>query len=153
MRVAPPDWRRTGIAAPLALVVLVAMALLSTLFVDAALGELRAGSASLATARVGLTAEGALAEGLAVLLDSAVVARPPGALLFTQQAPGADSVVTTGRIIQSGVAEIRVTAISRRGGFRVLAGRVAFATIAPDSLHAGAFGLRPLPAQWWVATP
>lgn len=140
-------------AAPLALGVLIALALLAALFLEASLADLRAGRASLGSARAAATAEEALERALASRLDTAAASRPVGTLLLEYRTGGVDSVSTTIRRLQPGLAEVQVRVRVRSGGFRVVAGRQVYVRLRADSLSAGELVLRPIPGHWWVATP
>ncbi len=144
---------RPGVAAPLALAVLIALALLSALFLDAAVADRRASRAALGAARAAVLAEHALEAGLALRLDTASALGPGGALLLEGRVGSVDSIVTTIRRLQPGVVEVQVRVAARSGGFRVVAGRVAYARLHPDSLVPRELVLRPFPGPWWVATP
>lgn|GEM_PF-4325426 len=144
---------RAGVAAPLALAVLIALALLSALFLDASVADRRAGRAALGAARAAVLAEKALERGLAARLDTAAASRPVGALLVEYRMGGVDSTVTTIRRLQPGSVEVHVRVVARSGGFRVVAGRVAYARLHPDSLVPRELMLTPFPGSWRVATP
>lgn len=144
---------RAGLAAPLALAVLIALALLAALFLDAALAELRGGRASLSAARVAATAENALERGLAQRIDTSAYSRPDGTVLLHERVSGVDSVTTLIRRLVPGIVEVQVQVRARMGGFRVVAGRLAYARLRPDSLAPGELILQPLPGHWLAPTP
>lgn len=151
----PSGGRRPGFAAALALLVLVALALLGALAVDAALGSLRTGTAALVEARARALAESGLARALVQRLDSTARRVPAGSMLmaFADSDDDGDSVTVRAQVVQPGVARILVTAIARRGRFRGIAGRYAFAAMAGDSVVPGEVTLSPLGALWWAAVP
>ncbi len=153
MRATDTRSTRSGVAAPIALAVLIALALLSALFIEASLADRRAGRAALGAVRASAVAETALERGLAYRLDSAAASGPVGAVLLHAQIGGVDSVETTIRRLQPGLMEVRVRVSTRSGGFRVVVGRVAHVRLRPDSLAPYGLALQPLPGHWWVATP
>ncbi len=153
MRETDAQLPRAGVAAPLSLAVLIAVALLAALFLEASLADQRAGRASLGAARAAAVAEEALERALASRMDTSAASRPVGAVLLENRTGGIDSVATIVRHIQPRFAEVRVSVRGRSGGFRVLVGRLAYASLRPDSLAPGDLVLRPLPGNWWVPFP
>jgi Tfp pilus assembly protein PilX len=144
---------REGFAAPLAVVMLIAVSLLVLLMLEGALGEVRTGAAAASAARVTAAAETAMAEALGRPLDSTVFQLAPGSIVWQQHLAGPDSVVSRIQVLGGSVARIVVTARSRANRFRVFAGIWAFAKLRPSNTVPGELELTPLGASWWAATP
>ena len=145
---------RRGFALPLALFLLLLMAMLVALLFDGALQELRSARGDLAAARAQAAAETALADLLVSLPDSALLARPRGALSATVIASGSDttrvSLQSLGGVLLRGVASARVWT----AGLRADAVTMAFARIVPDTaVGPGALRFRRLPGWWWAQLP
>lgn len=145
--------RRPGFAVPLAVLVLIILALLAALGIDAALGELRTGTASLVEARAGALAETGLAKALVQRLDTAARHLAAGSVLFVVLEAQPDTVMAMAQVVEPGVARVTVSAVARRGALRGIAGRYAFASIVPDSVVATETVLRPFAERWWVSLP
>jgi hypothetical protein len=144
---------RPGFAAPLAIVMLIAVALLALLMVEGALGEVRAGSAVAAEARVIRRAETVLAEMLARGFDSSVVSLPSGSVLLHESTGGPDSAFAVIQLAGGGIARVAITVRSAGSGVRVFAGRQAFVSLRPNPDVHGELILSPLAGNWWVTTP
>lgn len=144
---------RAGFAMPLAILIMLALALISALGVEAALGALRADTAGVVEAHAAVRAETGLARALAHRVDSTALGDPPGTVLFTLAETLPDTVTVVAQVLERGVARVLVTAVVRRAQFRGIAGRYAFAVITADSTMPGRLRLRPLPSNWWVAVP
>ena len=144
---------RRGFALPLAVVILIALSLLAALGIDAAMGALRAGTAGMVEARANALAETGLTRALAQRLDTATLRLPAGATLFAGSDATADTVTAVAQVVEPRTVRVAVAAVVRRARFRGFAGRYAFAVIEPDSTVSGVAALRPLPSNWWVATP
>ncbi|HVZ48471.1 MAG TPA: hypothetical protein VG916_06790 [Gemmatimonadaceae bacterium] len=144
---------RRGFAVPLAVLVLIVLALLAALGIDAALGALRTGDAAAVEARAAARAESGLAKAFVQPLDSAARRLAAGSALFTVVESDPDTVVVRAQVVQPGVVRVTATAVARRGQFRGIAGRYAFATIVADSAPMAGAILRRLPSRWWVAIP
>lgn len=144
---------RLGFAAPLAIVMLIAVALLALLMLEGALGEMRAGSAIASEARVAGKAESALAGVLARRFDTSVVSLPQGSVVVDEATGGADSVRSMVQLAGGGLARVIVRVQSAGPGVRVFAGRDAFAVLRPHPSVPGELVLQPLAGNWWLSTP
>jgi hypothetical protein len=144
---------RAGFAAPLAIVMLIAVALLALLMLEGALGEVRSSSAVASEARVVGKAESALAGMLGRTFDSTAASFPAGAVLAQESTGGVDSVHAVVQLAGGGVARVVVRVRSTGGAIRVLAGRQAFAALRPHPSLPGELILAPLAGNWWVTTP
>jgi hypothetical protein len=144
---------RRGFAVPLAVLVLIVLALLAALGIDAALGALRTGDAASVEARAVARAESGLAKAFVQPLDSAARRLAAGSPLFAFVDPEIDTVIVRAQVVEPGVTRVTATAVARRGRFRGIAGRYAFATIVADSPSSAGAILRPLPTRWWTAIP
>lgn len=148
-----PAQCRGGFAMPLAILVILALALISALGVEAALGALRSDTAGVVEAQAAVRAETGLATALAHRVDSAALRGSAGTVLFTLVETLRDTVTVVAQVVEPGVARVVVTAIVRRAQFRGIAGRYAFTRLVVDSATPGRARLRPLPANWWAAMP
>lgn len=153
MRAPDGGARRGGFAVPLAVVLLIAVALMASLLLEAALSELRAGSAARAESRVVVAAESALAQGMAVRLDTAVLRLTAGARPLSQTRVEAESVRVELQVVQPGLARLLVSATSGATGIRVSVGRTALVSFRRDSLIPGEVVLSPIGPDWWIAVP
>jgi hypothetical protein len=144
---------RQGFAAPLAVTLLIAIALLVFLLLESALAELRAGSAAAAEARVVAAAETMLAQALTWRLDSGVLAHPAGTLLRTESGSSPDSTVARVESLATGLARISVTAQSRNSRIRVFVGIRALVRLQTAPASPAEVIMAPLPDNWWVAVP
>lgn len=150
----PDRARRGGFAVPIAIVMLIAIALLAALMIEGAVAEVKTGGAVSAQSRIDAALETSVAALMANRLDSAgVAAAPPGSVVSQSATSGADSAIAAVQLLAPGLAKLRVVVQSRPGSVRVIAGRIAFLRIVPDSLHPGELKLEPLAPNWWVATP
>ena len=144
---------RSGFAVPLAVVLLIAIALMASLLLEAALGELRAGSAARAESRVVVAAESALARTIATRLDTAVLNLPAGALAVSETRVAAESVHVQVQVVQPGLARLMVMAAAGATGIRVFAGRTALVVFRRDSLVSADVMMLPIGPDWWTAIP
>jgi hypothetical protein len=153
-RVACPDRSvRTGFAAPLAIVMLIAVALLALLMIEGALGELRTGSAVASEARIAGKAETALAALLATTFDTGVVSLPAGTVVLDETTGGADSIRSVIQLVGGRVARVLVRAHSATPGIRGFAGRQVFVKLRPNPAAPAELVLEPLAGNWWVMSP
>ncbi len=143
--------RRRGIAAVLALSVLVALTLASAMLVDGAIGDLRSGAAAMGEAAAVVAAESRLAATFGVRLDSAALSAPAGTVAYRRtDVSTTDSVAATLQILGPGVARIVVTAWVRHAQVRAIAGRVAFVRLVVVDGAPGEVAPVPIGAMWWV---
>lgn len=142
-----------GFAAPLAVLVLLAVALLGALGVDAVIGESRAARAAHLEARAAALAESAMAEALATRLDSAAAAAPPGTRLFSLAADVAGQARATAVVLQPGLVVVTARAEANAGGLRAIAGRRWLARIRGSGDGTGEARLEAVSSNGWLAVP
>lgn len=142
-----------GFALPLALVIVLALALLESLLIEGAVARLRTSASSLSAAVAAAAAESALARTLATRFDSLAAMSGPGATLMAESAPPPDSLVLTVVVLQPGLARIHIAATTIRGPVRAIAGRTAYVEIVRDTTIPSESFVRPLPRLWWVGDP
>lgn len=139
-----------GFALPLALAIVLAVALVEVLLIDGALARARGASSAAAETAAAAAAESALALGLALRLDSSAIRQPAGTTLASWSSPAPDSTWLTVRVMQPGIARVAAKASVMRAGLRAIAGRSAYVEIELDPAFPGEAALRPLPRLWWV---
>lgn len=144
---------RGGFAVPLAVLIVIALAFLTALMLDAAVAEFRSGEAWLSESRAAAAAETASAEALATRLDSAVLLVSAGTVVLRRVQTGADSVSTILQVLGPGLARLTVFATNGAGRLRAIAGRQIFVRMAPSPDTPGEVELRPLMGPAWVAIP
>jgi hypothetical protein len=153
MRPAHPD-RRGGFVLPLALFMLLVVALLAAVLLEGAVQELRTARGDVAGARAAAAAGSALTELLASAPDSALLNRPRGSLSTSIVIAGAETTsVTLGPL---GGGMVRVVAAARvwSGGARADASALGFVRIVTDSAGPpGSLRYRHLPGWWWAQLP
>jgi hypothetical protein len=153
MRRALPD-RRAGFALPLALFVLLVIALLAAALLEGAVQELRTARGDVAAARAAGVAGSALTDLLGSRPDSALLGRPRGSASTYAIVAGAETTAVT---VQSlGAGTVRVVAAARvwSGGARADAAELGFARIVADSAGPpGTLRYRRLPGWWWAQLP
>jgi len=134
---------------------LTVLALLVAMMLEGAVQELRMGRGALAAARAQSAAGSALADLLNARPDSAMLARPRGALTTAVVSPpGAETTAVALQALGAGM--IRATASTRiwSGGVRADAASMVFARIAQDSAGPpGSLRYYRLPGWWWVQLP
>ena len=150
-----PDERRhgarRGIVLPLALVVLVAIALLAALMFDAAGEELRAARFDVGRVRTASAMEGALADLIGTPGDSDLAAMPMGGAKRAIKVAGDVSTAVSMQAIGGSLLRLTVVASVTSGRVRARQGTVAFVRMVTDSTTGvGTTRLRPL-AGWWRA--
>ncbi len=145
---------RSGFALPLSLFMLLTIALLVALLLDAALQELRASRGDLAAARAQAAASSALADFLSSRPDSALLSRPRGAVTSSLSVAGADTTLLSLQSLGGGLVRCVANAHSWSFGARADAATIAFVHVLPDSNGApGALRFRRLPGWWWAQLP
>jgi Tfp pilus assembly protein PilX len=153
-RVPLPDrLTRAGIAAPLAVIMLIAVALLGLLMMEGALNELRTGAAAVAESRVAARAESALAQALVQPLDTSALSRPPGSVLLEEASASPDSTILRIAALGQGLVRLTVRVSSGDRHLRVYAGRIALLGLRTDSAVPSQVRMVPIKAHWWVASP
>ncbi len=151
---APRSSARRGFVLPLALFMLLAMALFVALLLEGAVQELRIARGDVAGARAQAAAGTALSDFLASHPDSALLARPRGFFASGSSTAGAETTRVTLQSLGNGM--LRVTASARvwSGGARGDAANLGFVRIVPDSSGSpGSLRYRRLPGWWWAELP
>lgn len=151
---APGSFARRGFVLPLALFMLMVMALFVALLLEGAVQELRIARGDVAGARAQAAAGTALSDFLASHPDSALLARPRGFFASGSSTAGADTTRVTLQSLGNGM--LRVTASARvwSGGARGDAANLGFVRIVPDSSGSpGSLRYRRLPGWWWAQLP
>jgi hypothetical protein len=153
MRRARPD-PRGGFVLPLALFMLMVIALLAAVLLEGAVQELRTARGDLAGARATGAAGSALTDFIASTPDSAVLNRPRGSLSTVVAIVGAETTSVT--VQPLGAGTLRVVAAARvwSGGARADASALSFVRIVTDSAGPpGSLRYRHLPGWWWAQLP
>jgi Tfp pilus assembly protein PilX len=146
--------RRDGFALPLALFMLTIIALLAALLLQGSIDELRVARGEVAAARAQAAAGSALADVLAAIPDSAVLARPRGTITPTVIAAGPETTRVSVQSLGGGL--VRVTAGARvwSGGVRADASNAGFFRIVADPAGMpGSLRYQRLPGWWWTQIP
>ena len=144
---------RGGFAVPLAVLIVIALAFLTALMLDAAVAEFRSGEAWLSESRAAALAETASAEALATRLDTAVLLVSAGTVVLRRVQTGVDSVAASVQVLGPGLARLTVFAAIGMGRLRAIAGRQIFVAMIPSPGAPGEVELRPLAGPGWVAIP
>jgi hypothetical protein len=145
---------RGGFVLPLALFMLMVIALLAALLLEGAVQELRSARGDVAGARAQAAAGSALADFLASRPDSSLLARPRGVTSAGSSPIGAETTRVSLQSLGNGL--LRVTAGARvwSGGVRGDAANLGFVRIVPDSGGPpGTLRYRRLPGWWWAQLP
>jgi hypothetical protein len=139
---------------PLALFMLVVIALLAAVLLQGAVLELRTARGDVAQARAQAAAGSALSELFVSRPDSALLVRPRGAISSGTNAAGAETTTVAVQSLGNGI--LRVTAIARvwSGGLRADVTNLGFVRIVADSFGApGSLRYQRLPGWWWAQLP
>jgi Tfp pilus assembly protein PilX len=153
MRLARPEPRR-GFVLPLALFMLLVIALLAAALLEGAVQELRTARGDLAGARAAAAAGSALTDLIASRPDSALLALPRGSISTSVAIAGAETTAVT--LQAMGAGTVRATTVARvwAGGARADASALGFVRIIPDSAGPpGSLRYRHLPGWWWAQLP
>lgn len=153
-----PDGRavagRRGFVLPLALFMMLVIALLTAGLLDAAVQELRSARGDVVAARALAGAGTALSDFLASRPDSARLARPRGAVESWAVEGAADTTQVVVQALGNGMLRVTATARVWSGGLRGDAANVGFVRIVPDPGGApGSLRYRRLPGWWWAQLP
>jgi hypothetical protein len=139
---------------PLALFMMMAIALLTALLLDGAVQELRSARGDVAAMRAEAAAGTALADLLASRPDSALLASPRGAVATGSVAAGADTTRLTIQSLGNGMLRVTAGARAWSGGVRGDASTLGYVRIGPDSSGPpGTLRFRRLPGWWWSQLP
>jgi Tfp pilus assembly protein PilX len=144
---------RDGFALAAALVVVIAVALIVAMVVDAAGARARMAAAELDAVRRTSDVESALAAAMGARVDTAA-ARARAGLVVAHVGSGAPgSAAADIEAIAPGLVRVVAALQPSSGIVRGLIARVAFARIGPDSARAGTLRLIPLPGGAWAPVP
>lgn len=133
---------------------LLVIVLLAASLLDAAVQELRIGRGDVAASWAQAASGSALADMISARPDSAMLARPRGAIAWGSSGAGAESTTVALQSLGNGL--VRATASARvwSGGVRGDATNVAFVRIVPDSAGPpGTLRYRRLQGWWWAQIP
>jgi len=150
----PARTARRGVALPLALFVLLLLALLVALVLDSAVQDLRIARADVGVARAEAAVESALADLLAAPVDSAFLVLPRGAARQSVATVGGDTARVAVQPLGGGLARVVAMVRSSAAGVRADAGAVVLLRAERDTTaHLGGLRFRRLPEWWWVPIP
>ena len=140
---------RRGIVLPLALVVLIAVALLAALMFDAASEELRVARFDVGRVRAASAMDAVLADLIGSPGDSDLAAMQVGGAKRATIAAGDVSTAVTMQVLGGSLLRLTVVASVTSGRVRARQGTVAFVRMVTDSTTGvRTIRLRPL-AGWW----
>jgi hypothetical protein len=133
---------------------LLLIALLAAILLDGAVQELRIARGDLAESRAQAASGSALADLIASRPDSAVLARPRGAVSLASIAAGAETTTVAVQSLGSGLMRMTADARAWFGGVRGNAASVGFVRIVADSAGPpGTLRYRRLKGWWWAQIP
>ncbi len=133
---------------------LIAIALLAAILLDGAVQELRIARGDVAGSRAQAASGSALADLLASRPESALLARPRGAISTASIAAGAETTTVAVQSLGNGLIRMSASARIWSGGQRGDAASLGFVAIVPDSAGPpGALRYRRLPGWWWAQLP
>jgi hypothetical protein len=145
---------RCGVALPLALLVLVVVALFAALLLDSALQEMRTARGSTAASRAQSALESALAATITEPVDSIGAQLVAGASRDRVWSTSGDSVAVRVQSLGGSLRRVVATATAVTGSARAVAGAVAYLRVTDDSASAGGDRrLRPVIGWWWSTNP
>ncbi len=145
---------RAGIALPLALLVMIVVAMFAALLLDSSVQSARASNGSVAAARAQSVTESALAGVLAAPLDSTGAQAAVGTVIVSRLDRAADSAVARVLVLSGSLRRVDVRGVSGVGSARGVAGAVAYLRVVADSSGpVRLWRLRPVPAWWWSPIP
>ncbi len=150
---ARPD-QRSGFVLPLALFMLLVIALLAAILLEGAVQELRTARGDVAGARAAAAAGSALTDLLASTPDSALLNRPRGSASTSIVVAGAETTSVTVEALGAGTVRVITAARVWSGGARADASALGFVRIITDSAGPpGSLRYRHLPGWWWAQLP
>jgi Tfp pilus assembly protein PilX len=157
VRSAHPDPRgaaRAGFALLLALFMLIVIALVGAILLDGAVQELRIARGDVAGSKAQAASGSALADLLAGLPDSALLARPRGAISTASITAGAETTTVAVQSLGNGLFRLTASARAWSGAVRGDAASLGFVRVVPDSAGPpGTLRYRRLPGWWWAQLP
>lgn len=146
--------RRRGIALPLALLVVLVVAMFAALLLDASLQAVRSGRAGVSASRAQVAVETALAAALAAPVDSGGRSMAAGAAWDSSWAATGDSVHLMVQSLGGSLRRVVATATAGAGDARGAAGALVYVRVAADSAGAAVrWRLRPVSGWWWSPNP
>lgn len=146
--------RRRGIALPLALLVVLVVAMFAALLLDTSLQAVRSGRAGVSAIRAQVALETALAAALAAPVDSGGRSMAPGVAWDSSWAAAGDSVHLRVQSLGGSLRRVVATATAGAGDARGAAGALVYVRVVADS--AGSlvrWRLRPVSGWWWSPIP
>jgi hypothetical protein len=150
---ARPDLRR-GFVLPLALFMLLVIALLTAILLEGAVQELRTARGGVAAARAAAAAGSGLTTLLVSRPDSTTLVRPRGSLSAATTVSGAETTAVTLQSLGSGTFRAVSSARVWYGGVRADASVLGLIRILPDSAGPpGSLRYGRLPGWWWAPLP
>ena len=151
---ARPSRRRRGIALPLALLVVLAVAMFAALLLDASLQAVRSGRAAASASRAQVALETALAVALAAQVDSGGRSMAAGVAWDSSWAAAGDSMHLTVQSLGGSVRRVVATAAAGAGDARGAAGALVYVRVVADSAGpAVRWRLQPVSGWWWSPNP
>jgi hypothetical protein len=139
---------------PLALLVLLAIALLVAILMDIAVQELREGRGDLVSARAEAVVATALADFLAAPAAADFAAWPRGATSQSTTVIGADTAQIMVQALGGGLARVLVAGHAWMGGIRADAASMAFVrAFVVGSGTPPPLRFRRIPGWWWTPIP
>jgi hypothetical protein len=139
---------------PLALFMMMVIAMLAALLLEGAVQELRIARGDVAAAKAEAAAGSALADLLASRPDSALLARPRGAVSSAAAIGAGETTKVTVQSLGHGLLRVTSSARNWSGGVRGDAASLGFVRIVPDSSGPpGSLRYRRLPGWWWAQIP
>jgi hypothetical protein len=138
----------------LALFMLLIVALLAAILIDGAVQELRIARGDVSGSRAQAVSGSALADIIASRPDSALLARPRGAISAASSGAGPESTTVALQSLGNGLMRAAAGARVWSGGVRGDAASVAFLRIVPDLAGPpGTLRYQRLPGWWWAQIP
>lgn len=143
-----------GIALPLAVLVVVAVAMFAALLLDASLQAVRSSRAGLSATRAQSALETALATALAAPVDSAGRSLPAGAARDSSWVAAGDSVHLRVQSLGGSLRRVLAATSAGAGAARGAAGALVFVRVVADSAGPVVrWRLRPVSGWWWSPNP
>ena len=144
---------RKGFAVPLAILVVIALALVTALMLDSAVAEFRSSNAWYAESQATAAAETASAVALSTRFDTAALHASAGTALLRHVDIADDTVGVVVQALGEGLARLTVSVASGHGRLRVIVGRLIFLRMVESADVGSELNLVPLGSLSWVATP
>jgi len=133
---------------------LIVIAAVGAILLDGAVQELRIARGDVAGSRAQAASGSALADLLAARPDSALLARPRGAISTTSIAAGAETTTVVVQSLGGGLFRMAASARVWSGAVRGDAASLGFVRVVPDSAGPpGTLRYRRLQGWWWAQLP